>query len=542
LRHYPHSQWISLRLAELAASADPTLNAQALKIIETLHIAATSPEVIATLPPEVQTLMTQVAETAFAAANPSSPTISPLAPTLDAAHLPQLVEALVNPALKEQLQSNPKTAELVTALDALRTQDGTLPPDTLSQPFRATASQIASPADLISSFSSRSTPEIISAQKAVEQHLGILTKSAEPVLFTSFPDPHNLTATKIQDTLCGNTRGLSPNEKNSLNIIAQHVKDHPDVLDRLTPHEKQLVAVAVTKNAIDQITENKVLPLPLQKEIKAALQSQNIDRIAQVIGKALTTFPPNRLPPELSILSIVAPYLMPRSNTDQPKEHLPTGNPLKQQHTTTPEIPHQERHEDKRHINPPSRPNDPITSQLPHNDNIQTPKLKPEQKPSVCAVTGAEICLCDKFNEVAKNMKQGEKLELGNGIAARVIEIKVNDKGEEEKSFAIHDGDREIVTGSSATIQNFFKDNDKKIEEDLQKRFGEPTRNDNPSSLPVMPPQAQPIIAIFENVNKPEENKDHSTPDQHDGDIDMDIDFGEDIHPLKTSSSTFSPR
>jgi len=58
--------------------------------------------------------MTQVAETAFAAANPSSPTISPLAPTLDAAHLPQLVEARSNPALKEQLQSNPKTSELVT--------------------------------------------------------------------------------------------------------------------------------------------------------------------------------------------------------------------------------------------------------------------------------------------------------------------------------------------------------------------------------------------------------------------------------------------
>ncbi|MFA7276047.1 MAG: hypothetical protein WC043_04525 [Pseudobdellovibrionaceae bacterium] len=541
---------ISLRLAELAASPDPILNAQAQQIIETLHTAATSPEVLAALPPEVQTLMTQVAETAFAATIPAAldaaqnTTTSPLATTLDTVQLPQLVEALADPALKEQLQSNPKTAELITALETLRTQDGALLQNTLSQPFGERAFKISSTPDLTGSFSSQSLPEIVSAQKIIERHLESLIKINPLNTEANFPDsPHAMTI-KPHDILLGKMRSPSPSEQASLNIIAQHVKDHPTVLEKLMPTERVFVAAAVTKNVIDGMTGNMILPPHLQKEIKAALQSQNTDRIAQVISKAITTFPPNRLPPELSTLGIVSPYLMPRNSTNPSEDLSPVGASPKQ-HTSAPALhPQEESRADSGHVNPPSRPNDPITSQLPRNDNIQPPSTPVDQSPAtkqaVCPVTGAEICLCDKFNEAAKNIKRGETLDMGNGVTAKVAEVKINEKGEEEKSFVIYDGDREIVTGTADTVQDFFRKNDEEIKNDFIKRFGEPTRNENPSPLPVTPPQTQPIIEIFENVNKPEENKDHTTPAQHDGD--MDIDFGEDVPPLKTSSSTFSPR
>ncbi|MDD3019961.1 MAG: hypothetical protein PHX61_03145 [Alphaproteobacteria bacterium] len=573
---------VSVRLAELVASSDPVLNTQAQKIIEALHIAATSPEAIAALPPEVQTLMAHVAEVAFATTNPHSPTASPVAPILDATQLPQLIEVLTNPALKEQLQSNPKTAELVTALEALRSQDGTLPLDVsvrlaelvsssdtaltaqtqkiiealhtaatspeaiaaLSPEVQTLMVHVAEAAFTATNRSSKILPEMVSAQKTIEHHLESLAKGTTPNFEKQCSPSNNSIATITQDILLGRTHNLSPNEQASLSIIIQQVKDHPAVLESLRPAERSLVVAAVTKNVIDRIIGNMTLPTPLQKEIKSALQSQSADRITHAINKAVNTFPPNRIPAEIKTLGIITSFLTPRSNKNPSEGHVPAG-----QRIPSPGTPLQQRPTDNRHADVLPKTNSPITSQKPRNDNIETPtshaeqptqEQKTEQKPAVCPVTGAEICLCDNFNRAAKDVKLGETLDIGNGITAKVIDVKVNEGGEEKKAFVVQDGERDIVTGTVEEVQNFFKKNDEEIEKDFLKRFGATPQRENPSPPPVAQPQTQPIIAIFDNINKPEENQNHISSQQLKEDID--IDFGEDIPSLKTSSSTFSPR
>lgn len=191
------------------------------------------------------------------------------------------------------------------------------------------------------------------------------------------------------------------------------------------------------------------------------------------------------------------------------------------------------RHEDASMISVPA----------PQNSNLSVAlNAKPEAAaPGACRATGAAICLCDSFNKAALRASSGDKLDLGNGVTAKVTEVENKETGKKEIRLTVQDGDQDIVSGTGTQIQDFFRQNNEKIGDELARRFGNLPQRESLPPADNLPPRPQPIMKVFDDAIKAGDNtgKNGISPVM---DNDLEVDFGEDLPSASSIATPFSPR
>lgn len=429
--------------------------------------------------------------------------------------------------------TNPQSAELSSTLD------------------RETTFTLKTSPNLLEIFSFQSPSEIVSSQNTIEHHLELFTQTtptrSDPITLRS----RDTDMTGPQNTPIGNIHTFSQHEKDSLNIIVKQVKEHPSVLDRLTPQNKAVVATIVAKSALESLTEKMAFSLPLQREIKEALQSPNAGKLVEVINKVVNTLPSHRQPPDLATLASVTPHLNP---TAHPAPHAntpftPRGTEIRGTQTggnpdfsSSPIIP------------PRQEANTPIT---PVNDNPspvpqKTTPLKQEFG-KVCGKTGQLVCNCenegsgldgsknDKFKTTVQNLKLGEETKLGNGTTIEVLEARTKKDGTTETIFAWKDRNTTVFEGTMDDIQQQIKKNAEEVKKNADRYERKFENEPAPTDTIIASLKEQINITLIE----PGGNTDAPTPSKTPfDDPDFDPDFGDDIHPITPlhQPSGFSPR
>lgn len=385
----------------------------------------------------------------------------------------------------------------------------------------------------------------------IEHHLELITRasptSSPPITLRS----RDTVMTEPQNAPLGNIHTFSQDKTDSFNIIVKQVKDHPSVLDHLTPHNKVVVATIVAKSTLESLTGKIAFPLPLQHEIKEALQSSNTTKLVEVINKVVNTLPSHRQPPELATLANVTSYLNPtvHSATHVNTPFSPSGTENRGTQTSgnpdffsSPIIP--PRQDPKPHIHP--------VNDNPPPETQKTTPLKREFG-KVCGKTGESGCNCgnegsfldksnhDNFKETVENLKIGEETKLENGTTIEAIKTRIKKDGATETIFAWKDGNTTVFEGTIDDIQQQKIKNAEEVKKNADRYESKFEKEPVHTETTFSPSKEQINITLTE----PSDNTGNASPSGSlFDDADFDPSFGDEDHHITPphQPSGFSPR